>query len=43
MTVGENIKCIRKQKRLTQKQLGELCNPSISAATIRNMNLAFES
>lgn len=39
MTVGENIKCIRKQKRLTQKQLGELCNPSISAATIRKYEL----
>ena len=32
MTVGENIKRIRKEKRLTQKQLGELCNPSISLA-----------
>jgi transcriptional regulator with XRE-family HTH domain len=40
MTVGENIKCIRKQKRLTQKQLGELCNPSISAATIRKYELS---
>ena len=39
MTVGENIKRIRKQKRLTQKQLGELCNPSISAATIRKYEL----
>ncbi|WP_288683654.1 helix-turn-helix domain-containing protein [uncultured Eubacterium sp.] len=40
MTVGENIKRIRKEKRLTQKQLGELCNPSISAATIRKYELS---
>jgi transcriptional regulator with XRE-family HTH domain len=33
MTIGENIKRIRKEKGLTQKQLGELCN--INEANIR--------
>lgn len=33
MTVGENIKRIRKEKGLTQKELGELCN--INEANIR--------
>lgn len=33
MTVGENIKRIRKEKGLTQKKLGELCN--IDEANIR--------
>ncbi len=40
MTVGENIKRFRKEKGLTQKQLGELCNPSISAGTIRKYELS---
>lgn len=31
MTIGENIKRIRKEKRLTQKQLGDLCNMADSA------------
>lgn len=35
MTVGENIKRIRKEKGLTQKKLGELCNPPISESNIR--------
>lgn len=35
MTVGENIKRIRKEKELTQKKLGELCNPPISESNIR--------
>ena len=35
MTVGENIKKIRKEKGLTQKKLGELCNPPISESNIR--------
>lgn len=33
MTVGENIRRIRKEKGLTQKELGELCN--INEANIR--------
>lgn len=35
MTVGENIKRIRKKKGLTQKKVGELCNPPISESNIR--------
>lgn len=31
MTIGENIKRIRKEKNLTQKQLGELCGMADSA------------
>lgn len=37
MTVSENIKSIRKQKGLTQKQLGDLCN--IAESTIRRYEL----
>ena len=33
MTVGENIKRFRKEKGLTQKQLGELCNPNTDSYT----------
>jgi transcriptional regulator with XRE-family HTH domain len=39
MTVGENIRKIRKEKGLTQKKLGELCYPSISESTIRKYEL----
>ncbi len=39
MTVGENIRRIRKEKGLTQKQLGELCNPQIAEANIRKYEL----
>lgn len=39
MTVAENIKRIRKEKGLTQKKLGELCNPKISESTIRKYEL----
>lgn len=39
MTVGENIRRIRKEKRLTQKQLGDLCNPKIAEANIRKYEL----
>lgn len=39
MTVGENIKRIRKEKGLTQKQLGGLCKPRISESTIRKYEL----
>ncbi len=31
MTIGENIKRIRKEKGLTQKQLGSLCQMADSA------------
>lgn len=37
MTVGENIRRIRKEKGLTQKQLGELCN--MKEANIRKYEL----
>ncbi|MFA9379139.1 MAG: helix-turn-helix domain-containing protein [Lachnotalea sp.] len=37
MTVGENIKRIRKEKGLTQKKLGELCG--INEANIRKYEL----
>lgn len=37
MTVGENIRKIRKEKRLTQKRLGELCG--IDEANIRKYEL----
>lgn len=39
MTVGENIRKIRKEKGLTQKQLGQLCNPQISESNIRKYEL----
>ena len=39
MTVHENIKKFRKDKGLTQKQLGELCNPKIAEANIRKYEL----
>lgn len=39
MTVGENIKRIRKQKGLTQKKLGELCDPKINEVQIRQYEL----
>lgn len=35
MTVGERIKGIRLAKNLTQKQLGELCNPKMADSAIR--------
>lgn len=37
MTVGENIKRIRKEKGLTQKQLGELCG--MNEANVRKYEL----
>ena len=37
MTIGERIRMIRKEKKLTQKQLGELCN--IAEPTIRRYEL----
>ena len=39
MTVHENIRKIRKEKNLTQKQLGDLCNPKIAEANIRKYEL----
>ena len=39
MTIAENIKRIRKQKGLTQKQLGNLCIPKIGESTIRKYEL----
>lgn len=39
MTVGENIKRIRKEKGLTQKKLGELCEPKINEVQIRQYEL----
>lgn len=39
MSVAENIRKIRKEKGLTQKQLGEACNPKIGESTIRKYEL----
>lgn len=39
MSIGENIRNIRKQNHLTQKKLGELCEPPISESTIRKYEL----
>lgn len=39
MTVAENIRRIRKEKKLTQKQLGQLCSPPIAESTIRQYEL----
>ena len=39
MTVHENIRKYRKEKNLTQKQLGNLCNPKIEEANIRKYEL----
>ena len=39
MAVGKNIKRIRQEKGLTQKQLGDLCNPQIAESTIRRYEL----
>lgn len=39
MAVKENIKRIRKEREMTQEQLGESCNPKISASTIRKYEL----
>lgn len=35
MTLGENIKRIRQEKNLTQKQLGDLCKPPMADSAIR--------
>ena len=41
MTVAENIKRIRKEKGLTQKQLGEKCK--MSESTLRQYELGFRN
>ena len=41
MTVGENIKEIRKEKHLTQKQLGEQCG--ISESTLRQYEIGYRN
>ena len=38
-TIGENIKRIRKEKGLTQKQLGDLCNPPMADSAIRRYEI----
>lgn len=38
-TIGENIKRIRKKKGLTQKQLGDLCNPPMADSAIRRYEI----
>lgn len=43
MTVAENIKRIRKEKGLTQKQLGDLCTPKMAESTIRQYELGFRN
>lgn len=35
MTVGENIRRIRQEKKLTQQQLGNLCTPKMADSAIR--------
>lgn len=39
MTVGKNIRRVRQNKKLTQKQLGDLCDPQIAESTIRRYEL----
>lgn len=41
MAIGENIKKIRKEKGLTQKELGKLCG--MSEAQIRHYELNYKS
>lgn len=38
-TIGENIRRIRKEKGLTQKQLGALCEPEMADSAIRRYEL----
>ena len=39
MTVGEKIRHFRQKKGLTQRQLGELCEPKIAESTIRRYEI----
>ena len=39
MSIGENIRKLRKKQGLTQKELGELCSPPINEANIRKYEL----
>ena len=41
MTVAENIKRIRKEKHLTQKQLGEKCG--MSESTLRQYEIGYRN
>lgn len=43
MTIGENIKKYRTERGLTQKQLGEACNPPMAESTIRQYELGFRN
>lgn len=43
MTVGENIRKIRKAKNMTQKELGAACNPPISESTLRQYELGLRN
>ena len=38
-TIGENIKRIRKEKGLTQKQLGDMCKPPMADSAIRRYEI----
>ena len=38
-SVGPNVRRLRKERGLTQKQLGELCDPPIAEANIRKIEL----
>lgn len=39
MTIGEKIRKIRLEKKLTQKEVGERCEPKIAESTIRRYEL----
>ncbi len=43
MTVAENIRRLRKEKGLTQKQLGKLCSPPIAESAIRQYELGLRN
>lgn len=43
MTIGENIKKYRTERGLTQKQLGEACNPPMAESTLRQYELGFRN
>lgn len=43
MTVAENIRRMRKEKGLTQKQLGDLCEPKMADSTIRQYELGLRN
>lgn len=39
MTIGEKIRLLRTERKLSQKKLGELCEPQIAESTIRKYEL----